>query len=159
MTRIRPILLGVAIVLAPLAIASAADVPAAARPAERGHGPGAALQALLSHLDLGSDQRARVKSVLDTVKPRVDALRATASRNRDALATTPPTDPSYASLVEQSKTDAAAAIQLRSDAWFQIYAVLTPEQRAKVPALVAAAREKRRAREQQWAAHGEIGPT
>ena len=159
MKPIRTLFLGAALSLAPLAIAVAADAPAVARPAHPGHRSGAPLQALLRHLDLSADQQARVKSIHDTVKPRVDALRETTAHNRDALATTPPTDPSYASLVEQSKANAAAAIQLRSDAWSQIYAVLTHEQRAKVPALVAAARDKRRERRQHWTAHDEVGPT
>ena len=114
---------------------------------------------LLRHLDLSKEQRARVQAIHSSLRPRADVLRTTVRRDRIALLTTPPTDPAYSALLEQSKVDAAEAIQLRGDAWAQIYAVLTPEQRAKVPRIVAEARQRRDARRRAWASTGETGPT
>ena len=58
MKPIRPILLGAAIALAPLAIATAADAPVAGRPAHNRYHAGAAMHALLRRLDLSTDQQA-----------------------------------------------------------------------------------------------------
>jgi hypothetical protein len=66
--------------------------------------------------------------------------------NREQLDITPPTDPGYAGLVAFAKSNAAEQIQLTSDLWAQVYAKLTPDQRARIPGIVAAERSKRDAR-------------
>jgi Spy/CpxP family protein refolding chaperone len=154
MKPIRPILIAATLALSLPARVVAAE-PSATAPAW--HRPGAAMHALLRHLDLTADQKGRIEAIHSAAKPRAEALREASRANRDALATTPPTDPAYAGLIDQSKANAATAIQMRSDVWTQVYAVLTPEQRAKVPALMAAARAKHKARAEEWA-HGEFGP-
>ena len=54
-----------------------------------------------------------------------------------ASATTMPDDANYPALIAAQKQLAADAIQQMSDTQTQIYAVLTPEQRAKVPEILA----------------------
>jgi Spy/CpxP family protein refolding chaperone len=156
MKILRPILILTLMALAPPVWATAADTAPVESPAHHSHG---AMHRLLRHLDLSADQQARVKAIHESLKPRAEALHSAARRDRDALATTPPTDPAYAALLEQSKADAAQAIQMRGDAWTQVYGVLTPEQRAKVPALLAAAHQKREERRQAWGSRDAMGPT
>jgi Spy/CpxP family protein refolding chaperone len=48
-----------------------------------------------------------------------------------------PGDPGYTDAVEAAKTNAQDLVQRRSDLHVQIYAVLTPEQQAKLPAVLA----------------------
>ncbi len=63
---------------------------------------------------------------------------------------TPPTDPTYAGQLAFAKSNAAEQIQLMSDLWSQIYAKLTPDQRAQIPGIVATERTKRDARRDSW---------
>jgi Spy/CpxP family protein refolding chaperone len=156
MQILRPILVLTLVALVPLKLATAAN----AAPVESlAHHSDGAMHRLLRHLDLSTEQQAHVKAIHESLMPRAEALHAAVRRNRDALATTPPTDPAYTALLEESKADAAQAIQLRADAWTQVYGVLTPEQRAKLPDLLAAARQRREERRQEWNSHGDMGPT
>jgi Spy/CpxP family protein refolding chaperone len=93
---------------------------------------------LMHKLNLTADQKTQIKSIVMQGKSQREAAFAAAQANREALAATAPTDPKFAALIEQAKTNAAARIQERSDTWAKIYAVLTPEQRAQVPGIVAA---------------------
>jgi Spy/CpxP family protein refolding chaperone len=158
MKILRPILLCTSAALAIPAIAFAGNVPPPAHAVHADH-HARGVGRLLHHLDLSTEQRARVQAIHVALKPRVEAVRVAARRDRDALVTMPPTDPAYGALLEQSQADAAQAIQLRGEAWAQIYAVLTPAQQARVPALVAEARQRRDARRRAWASTGEVGPT
>jgi periplasmic protein CpxP/Spy len=108
-------------------------------------------QHVLAKLDLTTDQQAQVQSILAQARPRFRALMAGHRANREALATTPPTDhPAYETLLATSKGNAASLIQLRSDVWAQVYAVLTPAQQARIPDVVAAAKAARDARRAAW---------
>jgi Spy/CpxP family protein refolding chaperone len=133
---------------------SAAVAPAA--PAESpAYHPRGAMHRLLRQLDLSADQQVRVRGIQHVLKPRTEALYAARRRDLATLATTPPTDPAYAALLEQSKANGAQAIQLRGDVWTQVYVLSTSEQRAKVPALLAAARRRHEARHQARDSRGE----
>lgn len=102
---------------------------------------------VLAALELTPDQQARVRQIEDDSRARADALTAAEQATRAALLATPPTEPGYAILLADAQSQAASRLQLSSDAWSQIYAVLTPSQRARVPALVSrieAARDGRR---------------
>jgi Spy/CpxP family protein refolding chaperone len=70
----------------------------------------------------------------------------------EQLMTTPPGDATYSALVESAKANAVAHIKLITDTQAQIYAVLTPEQQAKIPTIVAAEKAKREAARQKWQA-------
>jgi Spy/CpxP family protein refolding chaperone len=93
---------------------------------------------LMHALNLSADQKSQIKSIVMQGKSQRDAALSAAQANLQALAATAPTDPKYAALIEQAKTNAAARIQERSDTWAKIYATLTPEQQAQIPGIVAA---------------------
>jgi len=117
----------------------ATTAPASSPTASGGDsGHRAAFMHLMHKLNLTADQKTQIKSIVMQGKSQREAAFAAAQANREALAATAPTDPKFAALIEQAKTNAAARIQERSDTWAKIYAVLTPEQRAQVPGIVAA---------------------
>jgi Spy/CpxP family protein refolding chaperone len=97
---------------------------------------------LIEKLDLSDAQRQSIDSILEASKAQRQALR---DQNREAMAAsfnTLPDDPSYAALVEKRKQLASEAIQQRSDLNSQIYALLTPEQKARIPQLIEEAKAK-----------------
>jgi Spy/CpxP family protein refolding chaperone len=130
--------------------AEAGAVATAAHSAHHGHRHG--LFGILHQLHLSADQQTKVKAILAQAKPRRQALHEATLSNRSQLATTPPTDPGYAALVQTAQNDAAARVQLRSDLWTQIYAVLTPAQQQQLPQLVAARQQAHKDRAEAWRA-------
>lgn len=115
---------------------------------------------LLHKLSLTDAQRTQVKSIMAGEKDQFQALRTSSQTNREALATTPPTDTSaYAALIATAQKNAATRIQLMSETWTHIYQnVLTQTQRDAIPGIVAAAQAKRQQRMEEWqAAHPSAG--
>ncbi len=113
-----------------------------------GHGPhgGAPLMGTLRQLDLTAEQKQNVRSVFETTKQQRAALRDQQRSNRTALASTLPDNPEYPALIAARKKLAADAIQQSSDTQTQVYALLTAEQKAQIPQLLA---ERQARREQQ----------
>lgn len=106
---------------------------------------------VLHQLNLSADQKAQIKSIMQSQKSQFESLRSAAQANRQALATTPPTDPGYPALIQTAQQNAAKRIELMSQTWTQIYqSVLTPAQQAQIPGIVAAAEAKRKARIEAW---------
>lgn len=100
------------------------------------------LARLIQKLDLTDAQRQSVRSLLESAEPQRQALR---ERHRDAFKaglTTLPDDPNYPALIQQRKELAAASIQQRADLNVQLYALLTPEQKAQIPELVEKMKER-----------------
>jgi periplasmic protein CpxP/Spy len=135
--------------------ASAATQPATptATPVRQGwhdgpSGPGGGIHRVLGQLNLTTDQKAEIQAIMNQARPQMQAVRESGRANREQLQVTPPTDPGYAALVAFAKTNAAERIQLMSDVWTQVYARLTPDQRARVPDIVAAQRAERGSRRQ-----------
>ncbi|HMN45591.1 MAG TPA: Spy/CpxP family protein refolding chaperone [Povalibacter sp.] len=100
------------------------------------HG-GAPLMGTLRQLDLTDEQKQSVRSVFANTRQQREALRDQQRSNRTALASTMPDDPKYPALIADRKKLAADAIQQSSDTQTQIYALLTPEQKAQIPQLLA----------------------
>lgn len=98
---------------------------------------GSPLMGTLKQLDLTAQQQQSIKAVFQGNAEKRKALRDQQRANRQALATTMPDDANYPALIAAQKQLAADAIQQMSDTQTQIYAVLTPEQRAKVPEILA----------------------
>ena len=131
----------------------ATAAPAASPASPGGHfGHRAAFMHLMHKLNLSADQKTQIKSIVMQGKSQREAAFAAAKANREALASTAPTDPKFAALIEQAKTNAAARIEARSATWSQIYAVLTPAQQAQIPGIVAAEKSAREARRAAWQA-------
>ena len=95
------------------------------------------LMSTLKQLDLTAEQRQSVRAVFDTNAPQRKSLWEQQRANRAALAAVTPDDPKYPELIAQRKQLAAASIQQASYTESQIYALLTPEQKAKVPQILA----------------------
>lgn len=100
------------------------------------HG-GAPLMGTLKQLDLTAEQKQSVQSIFEGNAPQRQALRDQQRSNRAALASTMPDDPNYPELIATQKKLATDTIQQASDTQTQIYALLTPEQKARVPQLLA----------------------
>lgn len=109
---------------------------------------------ILHQLDLTDAQKAQIHSIYKSTWPQMESLGKSTRQNMEELMSTSPQDPGYATLVENAKTNALAHIKLISDTQTQIYAVLTPEQQAKIPGIVAAEKAKREAARQKRQAAG-----
>jgi Spy/CpxP family protein refolding chaperone len=108
---------------------------------------------VLHKLNLQDSQKTMVKSILAGEKSQFQALRASVKANRQALATTPPTDPGYPALVQTAQTNAATRIKLETQTWTAVYQnVLTKAQQEAVPGIVAAAQAAREQRVAAWKA-------
>jgi periplasmic protein CpxP/Spy len=117
---------------------------------------------VLHKLNLTDAQKAQVKSILTGQKSQSEALRSSSRTNHDALASTAPTETAaYAALIATEQKNAATRIQLRSEAWTNIYQnVLTQTQRDAIPGIVAAAKAQREQRMEEWKAeHPSAGST
>jgi len=118
-----------------------------------GHHPGmlGPMGFLLHKLDLTDAQKSQIKSILASEKSQFQALHTSAEANHEALAKTPPTDASYEGLVQTAQSNASERVALLASTWKQIYAsVLTDQQRAQIPSIVATAEARRAARIEQW---------
>jgi Spy/CpxP family protein refolding chaperone len=113
---------------------------------------GLRMMSALKQLDLTAEQQQSVRAVFDGNAEQRKALRERQRSNRDSLASTMPDDPNYPALIAAKKQLAAEAIQQASDTQTQVFALLTPEQKAKVPQVLA----ERKARwEQRRGGHKE----
>jgi protein CpxP len=153
---------GLAVYAATTAPASTTSGETAAGPAGghhwRGHHHG--FMGMVMHkLNLTDAQKTQVKSVMAGEKGQFEALRASAKANREALATTPPTDPGYPTLIQTAQNNAATRIKLESETWTAVYQnVLTKPQRDAIPGIVAAAQAARQQRMEAWKAqHSQAG--
>jgi Spy/CpxP family protein refolding chaperone len=152
----RSAAIGLAAVLigaAALAGAPAADSgapPATVGPHHRFHGE---FHRVLRQLNLTPEQQTQIKSIFEQAKPGMQAALAAARANHEALMSTAPTDANYPTLLATEKTNAAARVQAMSDMKAQVYAVLTPEQQAKIPQILAADKAARQARIAAWRAN------
>ena len=91
------------------------------------------LMGTLKQLDLTAEQKQSVQSIFEGNAQQRQALRDQRRSNRAALASTMPDDPKYPELIATQKKLATDAIQQASDTQTQVYALLTPEQKARVP--------------------------
>jgi Spy/CpxP family protein refolding chaperone len=146
--------------IAVAAPATNANTPAAAA-AGHWHHHGSMLVGAMLHatrqLDLTAEQQQSIKSLLATARSQHESS-AGAAPDLSRLAN--PGDPNYAAAIQSAKTLAADRIQRESDLQNQIYNVLTPQQKAKLPQVLADMKtkfEQRRAVWQQRHAAGAAG--
>lgn len=95
------------------------------------------MMSTLKQLDLTADQQQSVRAVFESNAQQRKALRERERANRESLASTMPDDPDYPALIAAKKQLAAESIQHASDMQIQVFALLTPEQKAKVPQVLA----------------------
>jgi Spy/CpxP family protein refolding chaperone len=107
--------------------------------------------ASLHQLNLSDAQHKSVESLLDGLKQQREANIATERNNLEALGN--PGDKDYATAVQTAKTLAATSIQRRADVETQIYNLLTAEQKAKLPQVLAELKAKQGERRGAWQDH------
>ncbi len=123
------------------------------------HHGDAPLLGTLKQLDLTTAQKQSIRSIFESNAPQRQALREQQHSNRTALASTMPDDPRYPALIATQKQLAADAIQQSSDTQTQIYALLTPEQKAQIPQLLAERQARREQRREQFKDRGRQATT
>jgi Spy/CpxP family protein refolding chaperone len=143
-------LIGVAALAGAPAVTDSGAAPAATG---RHHHFNSEFHHVLRQLNLTPEQKTQIKSIFEQAKPDLQAKFAAARANHEALLSTAPTDANYPALLQTEKVNAAARVQAMSDMKEQIYAVLTPEQQAKVPQILAADKAARQARIAAWRAN------
>lgn len=111
---------------------------------------GSPLMGTLKQLDLTAAQQQSIRAIFQGNADQRKTLWDQQRTNRKALAATMPDDPSYPSLIAAQKQLAADAIQQMSDTQTQIYAVLTPEQKARVPEILAERQARWEQRREQF---------
>jgi Spy/CpxP family protein refolding chaperone len=107
---------------------------------EFGIGMNGAFGPALRRLDLTAEQQKSVATILDAARPDMQKMRDDMHGLVETLQNTFPDDPKYAASVKQvtaeSQQLAGALVRQVSDLRTKIYAVLTPEQKARLPELM-----------------------
>jgi Spy/CpxP family protein refolding chaperone len=103
---------------------------------------------LLHKLNLSTQQKSEIRALVAQNRSARSALMNSVRANHAALESTSPSDSGYAGVVATAQANASAAVQARAELWTQIYGVLTPDQKAQIPSIVAA----QQARRAQWQA-------
>jgi Spy/CpxP family protein refolding chaperone len=108
-------------------------------------------------LNLTSDQQTAIKGILSSARAQHQAAAGTAGLDLTALAN--PGDPNYSAALQNAKTAAANRFQKEVDLQGQIYNVLTADQKAKLPQVLAdmksKAEQRRAARSQEQGTQAE----
>ena len=118
-----------------------------------GHHHGGPFMHVLKQLNLTAGQQTQLKSIWAQARTQHQSLHESMRANHESLMAADPSDANYPALLATEKANAAARVQMMSDIKSQVYAVLTPEQRAQIPALLASEQSARAAKFAQW--HGQ----
>jgi Spy/CpxP family protein refolding chaperone len=97
-------------------------------------------------LNLTAEQEASIKTILSNAHAQAKAAHATGNTALDMAVLGNPGDPNYATALQSAKTLAANRIQTESELQGQIYNVLTAEQKAQLPTVLASMKAKAEAR-------------
>lgn len=120
----------------------------------RRFGPGSMLLGMTlraaHQLNLTADQKAQIKTILQTARSQARANAQAGSIDIAVLGN--PADPNYATELETLKSNAANRIQEESELQSQIYNVLTAQQKEQLPTVLASIKAKQAARRAAWAA-------
>lgn len=101
-------------------------------------------------LNLTADQQASIKTILATARAQAKAARATGQAPVDITVLGNPGDANYATALQNAKSLAATRIQKESELQGEIYNVLTAEQKAQLPAVLAAMKAEMAQRRAVW---------
>ena len=101
-------------------------------------------------LNLTADQQASIKTILSNAHAQAKAARAANESEPDLAVLGNPGDPNYATALQSAKTRAASRIQTESELQEQIYNVLTAEQKAQLPTVLAGMKAKAQQRRAAW---------
>ena len=126
--------------------------PAAGHKWHRHHGGflvGMTLRAT-KQLSLTADQQASIKTILSNARAQAKAAHASGQAPIDMTVLANPGDPNYATALQSAKTLAATRIQNESELQSQIYGVLTDQQKAQLPAVLATMKAQAAQRRAVW---------
>jgi Spy/CpxP family protein refolding chaperone len=125
------------------------------------HRHGGMLVGMMLHatrqLNLTADQQASIKSILSNARAQHKAAAATGGSPVDMTTLANPGDPNYATALQSAKAAAEARFQSQVDLQSQIYNVLTADQKAKLPQVLADMKAKAQARRAEWLQQHEAG--
>jgi Spy/CpxP family protein refolding chaperone len=108
-------------------------------------------------LNLTADQQTTIKGILSSARAQHQAAAGTASVDLMTLAN--PGDPNYAAALQNARTAAANRLQSQVDLEGRIYNVLTADQKAKLPQVLADMKTKAQQRRAAWQQQHEAGAT
>lgn len=101
-------------------------------------------------LNLTADQQASIKQILTTARAQAKAAHAAGQAPVDMTVLENPGDPNYATALQSAKTLAANRIQSQSEIQGQIYNVLTAQQKAQLPTILASMKAEAAQRRATW---------
>jgi Spy/CpxP family protein refolding chaperone len=110
-------------------------------------------------LNLTADQQASIKQILSTARAQAKAAHASGQAPVDMAVLANPGDPNYATALQSAKTLAANRIQTESEIQGQIYNVLTAEQKAQLPTILASLKAEAAQRRATWEQKHAAGAT
>lgn len=102
-------------------------------------------------LDLTAEQQAAIKDIIGAARAQHQA--AAGSAPVDLITLANPGDPNYATALQNAKAAAAARLQNQVELQGRIYNVLTAEQKAKLPQVLAGMKSKAEQRRADWQQH------
>jgi len=97
-------------------------------------------------LNLSADQQAQIKGILSSARNQHSGAAPAA----DMTVLGNPGDPNYAAALEGARSQASSRLQREIELQGQIYNVLTPEQKSKLPQVLAAMKTKAEQRRAAW---------
>jgi Spy/CpxP family protein refolding chaperone len=103
-------------------------------------------------LNLTSEQQTTIKGILSSARAQHQANAGSAGVDFVTLGN--PGDPNYAAAVQNAKTAAANRLQSEVELQGQIYNVLTADQKAKLPQVLADMKSKAEQRRAAWSQRG-----
>ena len=110
-------------------------------------------------LNLTADQQASIKQILSNAHAQAKAARASGQAPIDMTVLANPGDPNYATALQSAKTLAANRIQTESEIQGQIYNVLTAQQKAQLPTILASMKAEAAQRRATWEQKHATGST
>ena len=136
---------------APAPTAATAPAPAGGNWHQHFHRGGMLVGMLLRathQLNLTAEQQTAIKGILSSARTQRQA--AAGSAGFDLMTLANPGDPNYATALQNAKTAAANRLQSQVELQSQIYNVLTADQKAKLPQVLADMKSKAEQRRAAW---------
>jgi Spy/CpxP family protein refolding chaperone len=110
-------------------------------------------------LGLTADQQASIKTILSTARAQAKAAHASGTSPIDMTVLGNPGDANYATALQSAKTLASTRIQNESEIQGQIYNVLTAQQKAQLPTVLASMKAQAAQRRAAWEQKHATGTT
>jgi Spy/CpxP family protein refolding chaperone len=101
-------------------------------------------------LNLSAEQQASIKSILANARAQAKAAHAAGQAPMDMSTLANPGDPNYATALQTAKTFAATRLQQQSELQGQIYNLLTAQQKAQLPTVLASMKAQAAQRRSNW---------